>query len=164
MFVRTAGDRDLAAVRALLLETWHATYDAIYGAERVTEITNEWHSIASLKARLAKPNSEFLVADDGKRIGGMAFAEAVDGGGVVMLRQIYVLPSLQGRGIGGMLLDEIIESFPEAHRIRLEVEEKNTRAVAFYQANGFVQIGRTENCGSASSAIPALIYERVLAA
>lgn len=117
-----------------------------------------------MKARLAKPSSEFLVADDGKRIGGMAFAEAVGDGGVVMLRQLYVLPSLQGRGIGGMLLDEIIESFPEAHRIRLEVEEKNTRAVAFYQANGFVQAGRTENCGSAGSAIPALIYERVLAA
>ncbi|ESY96944.1 GNAT family N-acetyltransferase [Mesorhizobium sp. LNHC209A00] len=164
MFVRTAGDRDLAAVRALLVETWHATYDDIYGAERVTEITNEWHSIASLMARLVKPSSEFLVADDGERIGGMAFAEAVDGGGVVMLRQLYVLPSLQGRGIGGMLLDEIIESFPEAHRIRLEVEEKNARAVAFYQANGFVQAGRTENCGSAGSAIPALIYERVLAA
>src|SRR3954454_24712424 len=149
MFVRTAGDRDLAAVRALLVETWHATYDDIHGAERVTEITNEWHSIASLMARLVKPSSEFLVADDGKRIGGMAFAEAVDGGGVVMLRQLYVLPSLQGRGIGGvvmlrqlyvlpslqgrgiggMLLDEIIESFPEAHRIRLEVEEKNARAV-----------------------------------
>ena len=34
MFVRTAGERDLAEVRALLVETWHATYDAIYGAEQ----------------------------------------------------------------------------------------------------------------------------------
>ena len=33
----------------LLVETWHATYDAIYGAERVTEITDDWHSIASLQ-------------------------------------------------------------------------------------------------------------------
>ncbi|MBZ9854417.1 GNAT family N-acetyltransferase [Mesorhizobium sp. CA13] len=164
MFVRTAGDRDLAAIRALLVETWHATYDAIYGAERVTEITDEWHSIASLTARLAKPNSEFLVADDGQRIGGMAFAEAVDGGGLIMLKQLYVQPGLQGRGIGGMLLDEIIESFPEARAIRLEVEEKNTRAIAFYQANGFVRTGRTDNCGSAQSAIPALVYERPLAA
>ncbi|TIV74013.1 MAG: GNAT family N-acetyltransferase, partial [Mesorhizobium sp.] len=51
MFVRTASERDLVAVRALLVETWHATYDAIYGAERVTAITDDWHSIASLKAR-----------------------------------------------------------------------------------------------------------------
>ena len=45
MFVRSASERDLAAVRALLVETWHATYDPIYGAERVTAITDDWHSM-----------------------------------------------------------------------------------------------------------------------
>ncbi|TPN80920.1 GNAT family N-acetyltransferase [Mesorhizobium sp. CU2] len=161
MFVRTAGERDLAAIRTLLVETWHATYDAIYGAEKVTEITDEWHSVASLKARLTKPNGEFLVADDGKRIGGVAFAEAIDGGELLMLKQLYVLPSLQGRGIGGMLLDEVIESFPEARRIRLEVEEKNTRAVAFYEANGFRSAGSTADCGG-NSGLPALVLEKRL--
>jgi hypothetical protein len=48
MFVRSASERDLAEVRALLVETWHATYDAIYGDERVTEITDDWPSLASL--------------------------------------------------------------------------------------------------------------------
>jgi ribosomal protein S18 acetylase RimI-like enzyme len=162
VFVRTAGERDLVAVRALLVETWHATYDAIYGAAKVTEITDEWHSIASLKARLTKPVSEFLVADDGKRIGGVAFAESVDGGKLVVLKQLYVLPSLQGRGIGGMLLDEIIESFPEARAIRLEVEEQNTRAVAFYEANGFVRSDDVgEHAGAAGK--PTLVYRRPLA-
>ena len=36
-FVRTATSRDIAALRALLVETWHATYDELYGAARVTE-------------------------------------------------------------------------------------------------------------------------------
>ena len=48
MFVRTASERDLQAVRDLLVETWHATYDHIYGVERVAAITDDWHSIASL--------------------------------------------------------------------------------------------------------------------
>ncbi len=162
MFVRTAGDRDLAAIRALLVETWHATYDAIYGTERVTEITDKWHSIASLKTRLTRPNSEFLVADDGKRIGGVAFAESVDGGGSVVLKHLYVLPSLQGRGIGGMLLDEVIDSFPEAHAIRLEVDEQNTRAIAFYEANGFVRSADVGEHAGASGK-PTLVYRRPLA-
>ena len=75
-FVRTAGEADLDAVRALLVDTWHATYDGIYGAERVNEITDDWHSIASLRRCLTRPNSEFLVADDGEHIGGMAFITA----------------------------------------------------------------------------------------
>ncbi|WP_457153305.1 N-acetyltransferase family protein [Mesorhizobium sp. P5_C1] len=158
MFVRTAGERDLAAVRALLVETWHATYDAIYGAAKVTEITDGWHSISSLRSRLTRPNSEFLVADDGKLIGGMAFAEGVE---VIMLKQLYVLPSLQGRGIGGMLLDEVIESFPEARAIRLEVEEQNIRAIAFYEANGFL---RSADVGEHAGALghPTLVYIRTL--
>ncbi|PBB28022.1 MULTISPECIES: GNAT family N-acetyltransferase [unclassified Mesorhizobium] len=162
MFVRTAGEPDLAAIRALLVETWHATYDAIYGAGRVTEITDEWHSIASLKTRLTKPNSEFLVADDGKRIGGVAFAEGIGGGEEVVLKQLYVLPGLQGRGIGGMLLDEIIESFPEARGIRLEVEARNTRAIAFYEANGFVRSGDAGGHAGAPGE-PTLVYRRSLA-
>lgn len=147
MFIRTASERDLAAIRALLVETWHATYDAIYGARRVSEITDEWHSIASLKARLVKPNSEFLVADDGKEIGGMAFASTDASGKTVTLYQLYVLPKHQGRGVGGLLLEEVIDSFPDAKLIRLEVEPANARAVAFYKANGFVETGRASHRG-----------------
>lgn len=161
MFVRTAGERDLSAIRALLVETWHATYDAIYGVERVTEITDTWHSVVSLRTRLTRPNSEFLVADDGQRLGGVAFAEAVDGGGQVVLRQLYVLPGLQGRGIGGMLLDEVIDSFPEARAIRAEVEAQNSKAIAFYEANGFA---RTADIGEhAGASGPTLVFRRSLA-
>ena len=37
MFIRTAGERDLVDIGALLAETWHATYDPIYGAAGVAE-------------------------------------------------------------------------------------------------------------------------------
>lgn len=163
MYVRTASTRDLDAVRALLVETWHDTYDAIYGVERVTAITDDWHSIASLEARLDTPNAEFLVADDGTAIAGMAFATTVDDGTTVMLHQLYVRPGMQGRGIGGLLLDEIESCFPGADKVRLEVEEKNGKAVAFYAAQGFSQVGRTANCGSGQSGIPAAVFERPIA-
>jgi ribosomal protein S18 acetylase RimI-like enzyme len=162
MFVRSAGERDLAAVRDLLVETWHATYDSIYGAGRVTAITDSWHSMRSLQARLARPRSEFLVADSGKGLGGMAFAVAGEDGKTLMLHQLYVRPNQQGHGIGGMLLDEILNCFPEAKSCRLEVEEGNARAVAFYEAYGFKHTGRTENVGGGKSGIPALVMERPL--
>ena len=69
-FVRTATERDLAKVSALLGETAHATYDTQYGAEKINEMTAKWHSVAALKANLQRKNGEFLVADDGKVIGG----------------------------------------------------------------------------------------------
>jgi ribosomal protein S18 acetylase RimI-like enzyme len=162
MFIRTAGGRDVEAIRTLLTETWHATYDAIYGSQRVAEITADWFSKEALAKRLDMPRSEFLVADDGSRLGGVAFASADATGKTVTLHQLYVHPEMQGRGIGGLLLDEVLESFFEAQKIRLEVEEANERAVAFYTAWGFEPAGRTENCGKAQSGIPALVMERTL--
>jgi ribosomal protein S18 acetylase RimI-like enzyme len=162
MFVRTASERDLPAVRALLVETWHVTYDSIYGVDRVTEITDDWHSIASLKARLVRPNSEFLVADDGNRIGGMAYAAASSDTSIVILNQLYVSPALQRSGLGRMLLREIEDSFPEARIIRLEVEPANAAAVAFYAQNGFAEVGSVANCGGGASGIAALTLEKPL--
>ncbi|MCR4266475.1 N-acetyltransferase [Nitratireductor sp. ZSWI3] len=161
-FVRTAGRRDLPAIRALLVETWHDTYDAVYGATRVTQITDDWHSLRALEVRLDNPNSEFLVADNGTALGGTAFACAEDGGRTVMLRQLYVRPACQGQGIGTALLGEIEASFPEARDIRLEVEEANEGALRFYAMHGFSRIGETGNCGTDASGMPALILGKSL--
>jgi ribosomal protein S18 acetylase RimI-like enzyme len=159
MWVRTASGRDLAAVQTLLRETWHATYDAIYGVERVNEITRDWHSLDSLKSRLSKPHSEFVLCEGENGIVGMAFASQSDPG-FVMLYQLYVHPDAQRRGVGGLLLDEIIAAFPDAKFLRLEVEPENTGAVAFYTAKGFAQIGNADHQGRDQSGDPALILER----
>ena len=162
-FVRTAGRNDLRAISELLGETWHATYDGIYGPQKVSEITASWHSLAALEPRLTRPQSEFIVADDGTRLGGVAFAASSDPEKkLVVLHQLYVRPDCQRQGIGRDLLAEITDAFPDATTMRLEVEAANTRAVGFYEAHGFAAVGRTDNCGTADSGIPAVVYERRL--
>lgn len=131
-FIRTANDRDLEKVRVLLSETWHATYDSIYGVAKVQKIIDTWHSTAALKARLAKKGGEFLVADDGKRLGGMGFAAMADNmAKTAILHQLYVHPSFHRQGIGTDILAELETCFPDAEILRLDVEPKNTGAVAF---------------------------------
>jgi ribosomal protein S18 acetylase RimI-like enzyme len=158
-FIRTASERDLLAVQKLLGICWHATYDGIYGVERVNAITADWHSTASLKAMLAKPYSEFIVADGGAGIAGMAFASQSDPA-FAMLHQLYILPEAQGRGLGGKMLAEIEAAFPDARAMRLEVEAANEKAVRFYERQGFVAIIRTENCGKEESGIAALVMQK----
>lgn len=160
-FVRTALESDLKRVGTLLTETFHATYDGFYGAAKVAELDAAWNSQAALKAMVSRPHSEFLVADDGKRLGGMAFA-AMDGESVVHLHKLYVHPNAKRQGVGRDLFAEIEGCFPAATRLRVEVEPQNTDAIAFYTAHGLEEAGRVENCGAGQSGIPALIMEKPL--
>lgn len=141
-FVRTATERDLPAVSALLGETAHSTYDGAYGVDAVAKMTDKWHSVAALKANLQRKNSEFVVADDGKRIAGMAYASmSTTLHETAILHQLYVAPAFQRQGIGRDLFAELETCFPAAGHMRVEVVTDNAPALAFYEAHGFSKVG-----------------------
>ncbi len=161
MWIRSADHDDLKNVRELLERTWHATYDEVYGVDKVNSINESWHSLDALRKRLNKPYSEFVIADDGEEILGVAYASLSDER-TAMLHQLYINPEAQGRGAGRALLVEMESAFPSATKIRLEVEEANEKAIDFYRNQGYREVGRTENCGTRDSGIPALIFEKSL--
>ena len=136
LIIRDATSADLSAVRALLVETWHATYDGIYGWRRVAEITNAWHSLDALAAQLGRESGVFLVALIGEEVVGTASARS-EPDHAALLTRLYVLPARQGEGIGRTLLQVALACFPDAPVARLEVESQNELAIAFYERMGF---------------------------
>jgi ribosomal protein S18 acetylase RimI-like enzyme len=162
-FIRTATKADLPAVSTLLARSWHATYDALYGADKVDQVIATVHTVDKLAEKLARPDSEFVVADDGKKLAGMAYA-AMDAksGDLVQLHQIYVDPGHLGQGIGKDLFAEIETCFPDAKRMRLEVAAENSRAIAFYERLGFHKVGEDPCHGAGLLDVTALILEKSL--
>lgn len=131
-----ATDQALPAVRELIVATWHATYNSIYGVDAVTAITDDWHSLPNLAKGLPRDGHVFLLAEqDGELVG---TASATDrGNGVVWLDRLYVHPLHQGKGIGTALLQAVRAAFPLASVCRLEVESRNAGGVSFYRRAGF---------------------------
>lgn len=159
--VRTARATEIGAVRALLVETWHDTYDASIGVDKVREITDRWHAEDVLSRQLNLEGACFLVAVIGDtEIVGHAFAAHDEAGGVTLSR-LYVKPTAQGRRLGARLLAEVFRRFATASNMRLEVEVENHKARAFYQAHGFRDIGRVDQCGG-DSGMAAIVMEKVL--
>ena len=162
-FVRTAMEKDVEALRGLLIESFHATYDTIYGADRVHQMLDAWHSRKAIETRISRKDGEFLVADNGRQIGGLIFAAmSKDMAKTAFLHHLYVDPKMQRQGIGRDLFAEIETCFPDAEIMRLEVEPQNAAAIAFYQAHGFVEVDRTKNCGGPNSGIEAIVMEKPL--
>lgn len=165
-FVRTASERDLKKVRDLLGETWRATYADRYGAEKVATFHDTRHSLSALKVYLDQPSGEFLVADNGSEIAGMAYAApAKDMAKTINLYMLYVHPEHQRQGIGRDLFAEVESCFPDAEIMRLDVDQDNAGAIAFYAAHGFEEVGRIQADGDdAEPGLPALILEKPLEA
>ena len=54
IIIRAVTVADLPAVRTALVETWHATYDGIYGPDKVYDITTRWHSLVATSVNCRK--------------------------------------------------------------------------------------------------------------
>lgn len=133
--IRPVEARDLEAVREVLVETWHYTYDAIMGAARVSEITDSWHSIANLRGEIDRPACAFLLVEaEGAIVATGSASRAED---IVIVHRLYVHPIQQGRGFGTALLDALITHLGPAQQVQLNVAAANTRAIAFYEQRGF---------------------------
>lgn len=82
----------------------------------------------------------YILCADGEDAGYAAVSKmwAVEAGGLcVWVEDIYIRPQHRGKGLGGEFFRFLKEAYPEANRLRLEVEEENTAAVALYRKHGF---------------------------
>ncbi len=148
--IRRAQAGDLPAVRALLAETWHDTYDALLGADWVSDVSGRWHAVENLQKQIDVPGTSFLVAVDQGRIVGHILADAREPPALVVAR-LYVLPAHQRGGVGGRLLAAAVAAHPDCGTLRLDVEARNEKGVAFYRREGFREVGRTVIEGSEHS-------------
>jgi GNAT superfamily N-acetyltransferase len=117
-------------------------------AARVAQVT------ASLYDTAGHDTSWFLICRDGTEAVAMALVHPfrADGGngdviaGTWFLSLIYVLPERWDTGIGGMLLDAVIDEAKRrgCHRIFLWTHERqNERAHRLYRSRSFAPTGRT---------------------
>ena len=138
--IRAAEPRDLEAVRALLVETWHDTYDPLLGVDKVTEITNSWHSIEALGPQLALPDCSFLVAEEGGRIVGHVFA---NGRRLPALssRASTCCPPSSGAASAARCSQRPSPATRARSRSGWRSQADNPKGVAFYRREGFQPVG-----------------------
>lgn len=113
---------------------------------------HEASSVARFRNALRRPGAQLTLAEDGSSLVGIALAEPlrdVEGdGGVIpdgqFLGYLYVVPERWSEGIGGRLLDAVIDDARGRSRrqIRLWTHEDNERSHRLYRSRGFNPTGR----------------------
>lgn len=132
--VRLMDAADIAAVRHVAEVTWSHTYHGIIPESVQAEFLRRAYGDAALQQRMTR--DVFLVAERAGLIVGFADFHVV-GPELAELAAIYVLPEVQGAGVGSQLLATGLRALPKVRRVRLDVEHDNMTGLRFYKAKGF---------------------------
>lgn len=103
----------------------------------------------TFRALMRRTDTDLFVAESEARVVGYAAAWTVLDQSE--LGNVAVGPGARGRGVGGALVDAVVERVKErgAHELFLEVRESNEGAQRVYRERGFVVVGRRKSYYSA---------------
>ena len=137
--VRHAEPRDLEDIVEVFLDCWTISYRDVM-PERLVSAMTPARATRLWSESLADESSVTLVADDGRVVGMSRYG--LDDSTVYSL---YVSPSVQGGGLGRLLLDAACAALAAdgAPTARLWVFQSNLPSRAFYERNGWNADGTT---------------------
>lgn len=132
--VREARSADVPAVIELVRETL-GEFGLQFGVGSPTD-----EQLCALPESYTAHGGMFWVATDGDAVVGTCGVFPI-APRMVELRKMYVRPAARGTGLGARLLDVAVTwaGAQGAERMVLDTVEAMTRAIAFYEANGFVR-------------------------
>lgn len=130
------GEAEIATVRELAREIWWACYPGIISEAQIAYMLEWMYSEATLRRDLAQGVRYELIHLGASPVGYFACAES---GGEWLLHKLYLLPRVQGRGVGQAALQHVsaIAAAAGARSVRLTVNKHNTRAIRAYERAGF---------------------------
>lgn len=135
--IRSVGLEAVPAIRALAHAIWPVSYGAILPAQVLSDMLARIYAPESLAGEMAAGH-RFWLAQGETACG---FCSAYRQADTLWLKKLYVLPALQGRGLGQALIDAAVAGFAGAREMRLLVNRDNAKAQAYYVRRGFAFAG-----------------------
>ncbi len=136
--IRKAKEEDLSIIKKLAQETWPSAYSDILSQEQITFMLDQMYNEAELLKQLRQGHT-FLIASELSEDVGFAGFSMVDVETLTYkLHKLYVLPQVQGKGAGKLLLIEVVDEVKAegGKLLQLNVNRANN-AVGFYENVGF---------------------------
>lgn len=141
--IREATKDDIHLIHTLAHEIWPITYSTILSAEQLEYMLEHIYSEASLQKQF-ETGHHFLIAEENKKP--VAFADYNQlKDDVYKLQKIYVLSNQQGKGIGKLLINHIIQKIKvEGATVLLLNVNRHNKAKQAYEHLGFKIIGEED--------------------
>ena len=129
----------LQIIQDLAYKIWPDAYAEILSEVQLDYMLENFYSICSLESQFNSGHVFLLVEENGQYLGFASYEIDCKTEGKTKLHKIYILPNLQGRGVGKILLDEIENRARQLNNKYLFLNvNKFNKAQNFYKKHGFI--------------------------
>jgi len=132
-----ASEKDIPAIQHIAYTTWPLVYGLIVGETQLAYMLNLIYSTSSLEQQMQN-GSLFVLTKENDETTAFA-AYFLKSPNIYKLDKLYALPNQQGKGLGKILINYIIDQIRtlDATALHLNVNRYNTSAQSFYKHLNF---------------------------
>ena len=133
-----AGINDIPVIQNIAFITWPATYSSIVAKDHLEYMLQLIYSEKALSKQITEQQHQFLLVIENDKAIAFADYAPLDDPHIYKLHKLYALPDQQGKGLGKLLINHIVEKIKSigATALRLNVNRHN-KAKQFYEHLGF---------------------------
>ena len=138
MIIRALKRNELIIVHEIAHLTWPETFKEILSKDQIEYMLNWMYDLNLLENQVDQGHLFFLAQHEEKPVGFIGIQPNHPEKGISKIHKIYILPSMQGMGIGKKLIDHVIDLSIQSNisALLLNVNRFNN-AVHFYKSQGF---------------------------
>ena len=134
-YIRKADKSDCKLIHELATKVFPETYKDILNPIQIDYMMKWMYSIESLKEQMNSDHIYFIVySDNDNPLGYVSINK--EGDDIWHLQKIYVLPNLQGEGVGNLLFNyciDFIKNDEEGNPFKIQLNvNRNNKALVFY--------------------------------
>jgi len=152
--IRVAAMEHAVTLSAVGCASFKAAYEGTASAEDLLSHLETYFSVTAIEKDLVSAGRRYLMAStDGEAAGFVKIREGeqpavIPGSSALELQQVYVLPDKQRYGVGGRLIEAVLDIalLEGADGLWLSVWEDAPWAVNAYRKNGFEAVGTAAFC------------------
>lgn len=135
MEVRIADASHIPIISKLAHTIWPVCYGDMLSQEQITYMLGLFYNDGALQKQMQAGHNFLLLYDDETPVG-FASYNFIDNT-TAKLQKLYVLPEVQGKGCGKILINQVMNACKEkANKLILNVN-RNNKALTFYKHLGF---------------------------
>ena len=147
--VRTCNEKDIEVLVSLGIKTFRDTFDEFNSPENMIRYINDTFTKKIIEHEMKQPGTVFFLAFDGRKAVGYAkireshAPRELDAASALEIERLYAHRNYLGKRVGYLLMQTCLAYARKkgVQTLWLGVWEHNSRAIAFYEKNGFSRFG-----------------------